>query len=279
MTDYYKNNKILMTAIAILFLFLIWELIAQLLKNPALPCPIPALTTFIQIFPLGLWKHFMISTYRVLTSILVGLALAVPLGLYIGRNTNIDKWLSPQLYLIYPIPKIALLPVIFAIFKIGDLSKIVLIVLIIFFQILITTRDAAKNIPENSILSVLSLGATPREIYSHVIIPKSAENPRLVNFRGCPNPLKFRFCLLFCLSCQITEFSINLIFFLKVTNYIWHFTHPLFKIFWPYDHQFFPCQAPAFHQPHSLPADRSFNQIANQTSISFIIIAFSFFFL
>lgn len=113
----------------------------------------------------------MISTYRVLTSILVGLALAVPLGLYIGRNTNIDKWLSPQLYLIYPIPKIALLPVIFAIFKIGDLSKIVLIVLIIFFQILITTRDAAKNIPENSILSVLSLGATPREIYSHVIIP------------------------------------------------------------------------------------------------------------
>jgi ABC-type nitrate/sulfonate/bicarbonate transport system permease component len=171
MTDYYKNNKILMTAIAILFLFLIWELIAQLLKNPALPCPIPALTTFIQIFPLGLWKHFMISTYRVLTSILVGLALAVPLGLYIGRNTNIDKWLSPQLYLIYPIPKIALLPVIFAIFKIGDLSKIVLIVLIIFFQILITTRDAAKKIPENSILSVLSLGATPREIYSHVIIP------------------------------------------------------------------------------------------------------------
>lgn len=171
MTDYYKNNKILMTAIAILFLFLIWELIAQLLKNPALPCPIPALTTFIQIFPLGLWKHFMISTYRVLTSILVGLALAVPLGLYIGRNTNIDKWMSPQLYLIYPIPKIALLPVIFDIFKIGDLSKIVLIVLIIFFQILITTRDAAKNIPENSILSVLSLGATPREIYSHVIIP------------------------------------------------------------------------------------------------------------
>ena len=170
-TDYFKNNKFITLTIAILFLLLGWELIAQLLKNPALPCPIPALTTFIQIFPLGLWKHFMISTYRVLTSILVGLALAVPLGLYIGRNTNIDKWLSPQLYLIYPIPKIALLPVIFAVFKIGDLSKIVLIVLIIFFQILITTRDAAKNIPENSILSVLSLGATPREIYSHVIIP------------------------------------------------------------------------------------------------------------
>jgi NitT/TauT family transport system permease protein len=46
-----------------------------------------------------------------------------------------------------------------------------LIVLIIFFQILITTRDAAQKIPENTILSVLSLGATGRDVYTHVIIP------------------------------------------------------------------------------------------------------------
>lgn len=170
-TDYYKNNKRLIIILSILILFLSWELIAQLLRNPALPCPIPALITFFQVFPHGLWNHFLISTYRVLTSLLLGLALAVPLGLYVGRNSKFDEWLSPQLYLLYPIPKIALLPVIFAIFRIGDLSKIVLIVLIIFFQILITTRDAAKKIPANSILSVLSLGATSREIYSHVIIP------------------------------------------------------------------------------------------------------------
>lgn len=171
MTNYYKKNKLLTYAIAILIIFLCWELFARLLQNPALPRPVPAITTFFQIFPQGLWKHFLISTYRVLISLLLGLALAVPLGLYLGRNSKLDQWLSPQLYLIYPIPKIALLPVIFAIFKIGDLSKIVLIVLIIFFQILITTRDAAKKIPTNSILSVLSLGATPRDVYSHVIIP------------------------------------------------------------------------------------------------------------
>jgi len=167
----YKNNKFIILTIAILILFLGWEIIALLLQNPALPCPIPAIAAFFQVFPQGLWKHFLVSTYRVLTSLFLGLALAVPLGLYIGRNSKLDKWLSPQLYLIYPIPKIALLPVIFAIFKIGDLSKIILIVIIIFFQILITTRDAAKKIPANSILSVLSLGATPRDIYSHVIIP------------------------------------------------------------------------------------------------------------
>jgi NitT/TauT family transport system permease protein len=169
--DRCKKNKLLTYATAILLFFLCWEIIALLVRNPALPRPVPALTAFFQVFPRGLWKHFLVSTYRVAVSLLLGLALAVPLGLYIGRNPKLDHWLSPQLYLTYPVPKIALLPVIFAIFKIGDLSKIVLIVLIIFFQILITTRDAAQKIPENTILSVLSLGATGRDVYTHVIIP------------------------------------------------------------------------------------------------------------
>ncbi len=165
------NNKLLVYFTAIIVMFLCWEFLALLLRNPALPRPVPALIAFVHVFPQGLGKHFLVSTYRVLVSLLLGLALAVPLGLYIGREPKLDQWLSPQLYLIYPIPKIALLPVIFAIFKIGDLSKIILIVLIIFFQILVTTRDAARKIPANTIFSVLSLGAAPREIYRHVIIP------------------------------------------------------------------------------------------------------------
>ncbi|MDR9757631.1 MAG: ABC transporter permease subunit [Thermoanaerobacterales bacterium] len=152
-----KMNKTLTYIAAALFLFVLWDILALILHNPALPRPIPALIAFFQIFPQSLWKHLLISTYRVLVSLFIGLAIAVPLGLYLGREPKLDKWLSPQLYLTYPIPKIALLPVIFAIFKIGDLSKIILIVMIIFFQIIVTVRDAAQNIPANSVLSVLLL--------------------------------------------------------------------------------------------------------------------------
>lgn len=166
-----SSKKYLNYFLAVLVLLLGWEIFALLLRNPALPRPLPALVTFIHVFPEGLWRHFLISTYRVLVSLLLGLTIAVPLGLYIGRNSKLDHWLAPQLYLLYPIPKIALLPVVFAIFKIGDLSKIILIVLIIFFQILVTSRDAAQKIPTNTILSVLSLGATTKDVYRHVIIP------------------------------------------------------------------------------------------------------------
>jgi arginine utilization regulatory protein len=44
----------------------------------------------------------------------------------------------------------------------------------------------------------------------------------------------------------------------------------LIKVFWSDQHQFFSCQVPAFHQPHSLPANGFFNQVAHQAGIPFI---------
>jgi NitT/TauT family transport system permease protein len=51
------------------------------------------------------------------------------------------------------------------------MSKIALIALIVFFQILVTARDAAKSVPEQSVLSVRSLGATRFDVYRHVVVP------------------------------------------------------------------------------------------------------------
>lgn len=157
--------------LAILALFVGWEILSLLLRSPALPDPVSALRDFIKVFPRELWQHFLVSSYRVFFSLFLGIFLAVPVGIYLGREERIDRYLAPHIYLLYPIPKIALLPVIFVIFKIGDTSKIFLITLIIFFQILVTARDAARKVPQASVTSVLSLGARPLDIYRHVIIP------------------------------------------------------------------------------------------------------------
>jgi ABC-type nitrate/sulfonate/bicarbonate transport system permease component len=157
--------------VAMVVILIFWHILAIILDNPALPPPVPALRDFVSVLPRGLWGHILVSTYRVLVSMLLGIGLAVPIGLWIGRDKRLNNVLSPYLYLLYPIPKIALLPVIFAIFKLGDTSKIFLITLIIFFQILMTARDAAVKVPPNSIISVQSLGANTADIYLHVIIP------------------------------------------------------------------------------------------------------------
>lgn len=157
--------------LAVCGLLIFWELLSLAMDNPALPNPYSALTTFIRVFPSTLWVHFLVSTYRVFASLVLGTLIAFPLGVYLGRENRLDRYFAPLLYLLYPIPKIALLPVIIVIFGLGDVSKIFTITLILFFQILVTTRDAAKKVHPNSIVSIRSLGANQRDVYWHVIIP------------------------------------------------------------------------------------------------------------
>ncbi|MCK9362795.1 MAG: ABC transporter permease [Syntrophales bacterium] len=164
-------KNLLLQIVSVLILFACWQLLALILDNPALPTPGKAFFVFFEQLPAGLWKHFLISGWRVLASIFISLAAGIPLGLLLGREDKYDRFFSPMLYLTYPIPKIVFLPLVMVMFGLGDLSKIFLITLVVFFQILVTTRDAARNVSQALIISVVSLGAKRRDLYRHVIWP------------------------------------------------------------------------------------------------------------
>lgn len=159
------------TILSVLFILVTWYILAFLFMAPTLPFPHAIFLAIPISLKKGLGEHFWVSGYRVLMGLGWAIAIATPLGLYIGRKKRIDEFISPMVYLLYPIPKIVFLPLILLILGLGDLSKIFIIFLILFFQILVTTRDAAKGIDEEQILSVLSLGARPWQIFLHTIFP------------------------------------------------------------------------------------------------------------
>ncbi len=156
---------------SILGVLLVWHLLAVLLRSAALPTPGEAMLAFGQQVPAELWKHFLISAWRVLASVFISLLLGAPLGLWLGAEEKLDRFFAPLIYLLYPLPKIVFLPVVMILLGLGDLSKIFLITLVVFFQILVTTRDAARNVSHAKILAVVSLGAGRLDIYRHVIWP------------------------------------------------------------------------------------------------------------
>ncbi len=138
----------------------------------ALPEPwLVLLDTSRKIADGSLLDDLAISSLRALLGIFLALATAVPLGLAVGAEDGLRRRLSPFIYLLYPVPHVVLLPLIIILFGIGNFSKIFLIALIVFFQILVTTRDAAKNIHRNYFLSMQSLGASRLQMYRHVILP------------------------------------------------------------------------------------------------------------
>ena len=166
-------EKLKSYTVAIFAILAGWHLLAVILNIQALPSPIIVMVDFTRLVPGELSRHFAVSLYRVGVSILLGVALALPAGLILGREEWLDRFVAPIVFVLYPIPKIVFLPVLLLLLGLGNLSKIVLITVIVFFQILVTTRDAAKEIPGQSVMSMASLGATSWQIYKHVVYPAS----------------------------------------------------------------------------------------------------------
>jgi NitT/TauT family transport system permease protein len=103
----------------------------------------------------------------------LAIAAAVPLGLILGQSKRLNKLFAPTIYLIYPVPKVVFVPIVLVLFGIGDLSKIILIFIILFFQILVLVRDAAAGIRPELIQSIRSLGAGRRALFRFIFYPAS----------------------------------------------------------------------------------------------------------
>ncbi len=166
-------RKVARYGLAIVVFLAVWAIGAAVLRTPALPDPWTVISQPALLFNKPMAGDFAVSLYRIVTAIALGNVLALPLGLVIGQTPSLDRYAAPLIFLTYPIPKIVFLPIFMVLLGLGDASKIVLIAVVIFFQILVTARDAARAVPEQSIMSLRSLGAGRAQIYRHVIFPAS----------------------------------------------------------------------------------------------------------
>jgi ABC-type nitrate/sulfonate/bicarbonate transport system permease component len=166
-----KRRDLLLATLA---LFAIWQLSAMLLDKPILPTPVESLKALVQELLYGdLLEHFLASLWRVLASTALAIALAAPAGLALGQSKRLNGLFSPVIYLLYPIPKVVLVPIVLLFFGLGNLPKIILIFLVLFFQILVLVRDQAAAIRPELVQSVRSLGAGRRALFRFVYLPAS----------------------------------------------------------------------------------------------------------
>ena len=158
---------------AALVLLLVWQIFAMLVKLPILPTPVAALRTFFRELLRELGRHFLVSLLRVVASIGLAVALATPAGLVLGQSRRLNRFFSPFVYLLYPIPKVVLVPIVLLFLGVGNLPKIVIITMILFFQVLVLVRDSAASIRPELLTSVRSLGAGRRALFRFVYLPAS----------------------------------------------------------------------------------------------------------
>jgi NitT/TauT family transport system permease protein len=160
--------------IAVLTLLIFWQLAAMIINKPILPTPYVVGQTLVQeVIDGQILDHFFASLWRVVVSTLLAIIIAAPIGLVLGQSKRLHKFVSPMVYLLYPIPKVVFVPIILLFFGIGDFPKILIIFLILYFQVLVLVRDQAAGIRPELIQSVRSLGAGRRALFRFVYFPAS----------------------------------------------------------------------------------------------------------
>ncbi len=155
----------------VVFFNILWFIAALIFQNKALPNPIDVYKMMPKTMAAGMGSHIWASLRRVVIGTIISLVLGLAGGMLTAASKRTNRILEPLLYLSYPIPKLALLPIVMIIFGIGEAAKIVMIVLIIVFQLMISVRDAIRRIPKENFYVLASLGAGRSQYTRHVILP------------------------------------------------------------------------------------------------------------
>ncbi len=154
-------------------LLIVWQLLAMALRIAFIPTPVDVIINIYHIFSAKIALHLLMSLMRIVAGLAASIVIGVPLGLCMGWFPSWNKHLSPLVYLTYPIPKIALLPLVMLIFGLGELSKILMILMIVVFQIIVSMRDAVAGITKETFYSMTSLGARRRDVFRMAVFPAS----------------------------------------------------------------------------------------------------------
>lgn len=152
----------------------IWEWGSQSgwISALVLPAPSEAFTAFKELALSGnLWKHVSASLYRLIIGYTCGALLGLIVGVAIGLSSLARAGISPLVSAIFPIPKIALLPLFIIWFGIGEGSKVATILFGTFFPTVIAVYGGVDNVDRGLIRMGQSFGLSWRSIVWKIILP------------------------------------------------------------------------------------------------------------
>lgn len=155
-----------------LWLAVWWAVTALGLIDPLfLPGPAAVLGRFVRWLLDGdLLEDAGISTFRVTAGFLASAVMALPLGLLIGAYRPVRAFLEPLLEFARYLPAVAFVPVVLLWTGIGEASKITVIWIGTFFQLVIMLSEDVARVPMPQVEGARTLGATDREVMMLVLL-------------------------------------------------------------------------------------------------------------
>jgi NitT/TauT family transport system permease protein len=157
-----------------LALLLCWELLARvgILDSRFYPAPSTILGSWGKLVLSGDWLgHVTASLQRAAIGFTLGAVPALLVGITMGLSPLIRSLLQPSIGALYPIPKIALFPLVLLVFGLGEMNKYVIVAIGVFFQVVINTVTGVVNIEQIYLDVGKNFGAKKPDVYFGIALP------------------------------------------------------------------------------------------------------------
>ena len=127
---------------------------------------------FVEFLPETLfWQDAWVTMKEALIAFVIASILGVTAGIILGSFQRAQKIFSPFIILINAMPKIAFLPLILVVYGVGEMSKVVLAVIIAFFIVQVPTQAAVSLVDPDLITVARTMGASNSQIFRMVTVP------------------------------------------------------------------------------------------------------------
>jgi ABC-type nitrate/sulfonate/bicarbonate transport system permease component len=179
----WRNRSTLERRVSIVspvILLLLWELAADtmLLDARFFPAPSSILQVLGQMleptaqYPIGeLAMHLGTSLLRIVIGFVIGASTGVVLGIVMGMLPLMRAVMQPLVDATFPIPKLAIFPLLIMILGIGEPSKYAIIAVAVIYVVLINTLAGVRNIDPIYIDVGKNYHATPLMMFTDVALP------------------------------------------------------------------------------------------------------------
>jgi NitT/TauT family transport system permease protein len=143
-----------------------------IISKLTLPRPSDVLGTFIELYQTEmLWTHLLPSLRRFVVGAAIGATCGISVGVFIGLFSLVRAGLVPLIAAIFPVPKIALLPLFVIWFGIDEGSKYALIAMGTFTPTVVATYGAVDNVDRSLIRMGQSFSLPWFSIVRKIVLP------------------------------------------------------------------------------------------------------------
>jgi len=162
------------TVIPLVVVTVLWELVvrAGLIGSTFFPPPTTILSTLWELIQEGeIGTELLISLERVALAFVIGTVPAVLLGCIMGYYPFFYRIVDPLVAVTYPVPKLAILPLLLVIFGLGSAPIIAMAAILCFYPTLVSTIAGVRGVDRDLVDVVSTLGGTKVQVLWKVILP------------------------------------------------------------------------------------------------------------